>query len=127
MSKIPKDSWIADPRGGGNDKVARTLIDRRNEIELLGEVTDAEADYSFDDWALVRLDSKYYLLNTAGYYCPDPAIEWGVVLGPATLDEVRTYLIDATGERGFGVTLRQHKEFMDMVEKAKSAELVYML
>lgn len=110
--------WIAHPDGVYIGAEERVLIDNRNRIEVIGVVTDAEANWSFDDYALVLLDGSYYLLNTSGCSCPLPEEEWRVVFGPSTLEEVHKHLLDVDKEAGYGVTARQHDEFMVMVYDA---------
>lgn len=122
MSKIDlNDSceWIAHPSGGGGDEESKKLIARRAELDVIGRVNDAEADYSYDDYALVRLGAKYYLLNTSGCSCPSPTETWVIAHGPVGLEAMKTYLLDVDKVHGYGVTHRQHKEFLDLIRVAK--------
>jgi len=111
--------WIAHPDGGEfGSGVVQFLIANRDRIEVIGVVTDAEASNGFDDYALVLLDGSYYLLRTSGCSCPRPEEEWGITFGPATLAQVHRHLLDVDKEAGYGVTKRQHDEFMVMVYDA---------
>lgn len=56
----------------------KLLIDNRDKAELLVEVSDG-ANYEYDDWALIALNGLYYVVNTSGCSCPDPADTWGVM------------------------------------------------
>jgi hypothetical protein len=121
MTTVDVESWIAHPRCLNQSDETRKLIARRSEIEVIGEVSDAEADYSFDDYALIRLDSDYYLLNTSGWLCPSPDEEWGIAFGPCSLSDMRTHItsFNNVGVYRYGVTKRQFAEFIAMVDEAE--------
>lgn len=114
-SKLDEYDWIANARGNEYEE-NRVLINRRNELVIFGEVNDAEANYSYDDYALVRLDADYYLLSTSGCSCPDPSETWGIACGPSTLAQIREHLNAAT----YGPTLRQREEFDAMIACAEA-------
>lgn len=106
--------WIAHPRGDGD----KTLIDRRGDIFVVGEIGDDSSCYSFDDWALVRLDDAFYLLNTSGCSCPSPCENWGVVEGPGTIDEIEAALFAKHGD--WGMVVRQADEFRELFAAARA-------
>lgn len=114
--------WVCHKDGGSSDPWSDVLIAARAEVEVVGVVTDADANYSFDDYALVVLDGMYFLLRTEGCSCPRPEEEWTIVIGPATLSEIRAHLVDAAGESGYSVTKKQHEEFMALVDQASPTE-----
>lgn len=123
MNDLDAGSWIANPNCLSPGVHEQLLIARRAEIQVIGIVVDAEANYSFDDYALVRLDGIYYLLRTSGCSCPSPEEEWSVAFGPATLAEVRSRLASDAGEPdGYGVTKRQADEFAALCDAAVVAE-----
>lgn len=106
--------WIAHPSGGNANPASQELKDHRNEITVLWEIGDDDAGYSFDDWALIRYRKKLYLLETSGCSCPSPCEEWGIVVGPASAKEIRTYLKNqAEDPMGWSMLVRQKDEFAE--------------
>jgi hypothetical protein len=108
-------NWIAAPEGGDGDERSKLLIANRHDLEVVGEVVDSEASYSYDDWALVRLKGKYYLLSTSGCSCPSPSETWGVQHGPMTLSQIRKEITNGNYQ-GYTVPGRQMQEFLDMID-----------
>lgn len=103
--------WIANPRCEDASDAEKKLIDNRADILVYAEISDDEADYSYDDFALVRLGDDWYLLQTSGCSCPSPSETWGVDIGPATLEEVKKFVME--GEyAGYSVPQRQMDEFL---------------
>ena len=90
-------------------------------MQVFGVINDAEASYSYHDYALVRLHGEWYLLETAGCSCPSPSETWGVTRGPTTLGDIRRFIQEEGGERGWGVTKRQNAEFVALVDDAEKA------
>lgn len=122
--KLTDDDWIGSYRSENVHRgtVEKTLCDRRDEVLLYGYVCDAEASYSFDDFALVSLDGLFYLLETRGCSCPSPEEMWSVVLGPVKLLEIEQHLHDERHrEHAYGVTVRQFEEFLALVAAARRA------
>lgn len=114
-------SWACSNHCERPGEDEQRLIDRRSEVVVLGEVCDAEADYSYDDFALVRLDDDYYLLNTSGCSCPSPSETWSVQIGPVSLDGMEAALRrEETSGRAYGVTHRQFDEFLEMIASARA-------
>ncbi len=111
--------WIASPAAHPKDEVGQMLVKNRKDIWVLGEVSDAEANYSFEDYALIRLDGEHYLLVTSGCSCPSPSEEWSVVMGPSTVLEIRQYLTKDYDKAGYGMTNRQYDEFMAMCDNGE--------
>lgn len=104
------------------DGDAALLIARRADLIVYGEVHDAEACYSYDDWALVSLDGRYYLLSTSGCSCPSPSETWGIAYGPCTLAEMRVHIADDAKEHDYHLTARQGADFDEMVATAEACE-----
>ena len=102
--------WIAHPDINRPAEKEQTLIDRRDEIEVFGEISDDEASYSYDNWALIRLDGKFYLLQTSGCSCPSPSETWGIAIGPVTLAEARAH-IEEGNYSGYSLPKRQESDF----------------
>lgn len=109
--------WVGHPEGGDGDDVSRDLIAHRYEIEILGEVTDDEASYSYDDWALCELRGQYYLLATSGCSCPSPSETWRVEKGPATLEEIRRHITEGD-YAGYTMPKRQLSDFLAVIDTA---------
>ena len=112
--------WVASPNGEDLSEEELKLVARRPDIIVYGYVNDAEASYSFDDYALISLDGWFYLLHTSGCSCPSPCERWGIAKGPCTLDEIRSHIVDDVDRRGYGVTKRQFQEFLDMIAVAEN-------
>jgi hypothetical protein len=64
------------------------FIANRDKLEILGGVTDPNACYDYDEFAVVRYKRKLYLLETSGCSCPSPSETWGIVHGPTTKTEL---------------------------------------
>lgn len=105
--------WVAHPNGGKNDP----LVKRRNEIEIIGGVQDADASYSYDDYALCELDGKFYLFSTSGCSCPSPSETWQVDIGPATLDEIKAHVLSDNID-SWAVKKKQQAEFIALIHEA---------
>lgn len=110
--------WIANDRCERASKHEQELIDRRDEVEVFGEISDDDASYSYDDWALVRLDDKFYLLQTSGCSCPSPSETWGIAIGPTTLAEVRAH-IESGDYDGYTLPVKQADDFKKMFDDAE--------
>jgi hypothetical protein len=108
--------WIASNRYGVADRgpAEKTLCDNRDEVFVCGMVDDDDASYSYDDWALVRLGSDYYMLSTQGCSCPSPAETWIVEIGPATIPQIKEFI--KSGEYStYSLPADQHDQFMQML------------
>lgn len=123
MIKATEHEWVGHPDGGsGGDE--RKLIDRRAEVEVCDlEVHDAEANYSYHDYALVRLDGLWYLLETSGCSCPSPSETWTITFGPDTLKNIRLAVKEDAKNSGFGLTTSQADDFTKMFARAKRSDL----
>lgn len=134
MKLNPRDeyggfSWVAHPDGlrsnyNGNTKDTDTeamLVSRRYDLEIIGGVSDEEASYSYDDWALCELDGRYYLLSTSGCSCPSPEETWRLEIGPATLAEIRGHITDGK-YAGYTLPARQMDEFLALIDGAAKGE-----
>lgn len=106
--------WIASNEYGvGNEGIEKVLCDNRDEIFVLGTINDDEASYSFDDWALIMLKKKYYLLATSGCSCPSPAETWRVEIGPVTKAEVKEHILNGNYD-GYTMPKRQLDQFLEL-------------
>ena len=110
--------WVGHPDCYQASPVEKLIIDNRDRVELLGTIEDAEASYSYDDFALIRLDADYYLLNTSGCSCPSPSETWNVEIGPATLDEIEVF-IRGGNYQGYTVPKKQMDEFLAALDAAR--------
>lgn len=119
MRRVHEGDWIAASNGDLSSG-ERKLVENRDRIEVWGEIQDAEASYSYDDWALIRLDGDWYLLNTSGCSCPSPDETWGIAHGPCTLDEIETAVKDGDYP-GYSVPGRQLDEFLSAIAEARKA------
>lgn len=108
--------WVAHEDGGPfpEDSLGSKLVNRRYEIEILGGISDRDASYSYDDWALCRLDGDHYLLATSGCSCPSPSETWHVEIGPCSLSDIRDHV---TGGHyaGYTVPKKQEDEFLELI------------
>ena len=96
------------------------LVKRRYEIEIIGGVQDEEASYSYDDWALCKLDGQYYLLSTSGCSCPSPSETWRLEIGPATLGEIERHVRYGDYD-GYTVPKRQEDDFLKLLSDEAAA------
>lgn len=112
------DCWPASARCDSPGALERTLIERRADIELLGYITDAEADYSYHDFAFIRLDGQWYMLETSGCSCPSPSETWSVKVGPVSASGLRAAVESARDV--YGPTASQWDEFVAMCADAEA-------
>lgn len=89
----------------------RLLVDNRDRIEFVGGIEDEDASYSFDDTALIKLDTTYYLVGAAGCSCPSHEETWGVE-AQGSLSDICKELIDGNYK---GYTYR-HGELVRLFE-----------
>jgi len=114
--------WIASPDLQPNESTPEwALVQRRGELRIHAEIADDEASYSFDDFALVSLDDKFYLLNTTGCSCPSPSEQWGIEIGPASLLEIRAF-IEGGHYSGYTVPKKQLTEFLEAIDSVKEPD-----
>lgn len=125
MRKLnPEDwnyEWVGNDRCEDAGDLEKLIISRRADLVIWAEISDDQADYSYDDWALVQLDNDFYLLSTAGCSCPSPSETWGVNVGPSTLDDILN-AIERGDYDGYTVPGRQKQEFLDAINAAKRGE-----
>ena len=112
---LAEGDWPGHPSGGAAgdpDDVAIRDAREAGTLEWHAYINDAEADYSFDDWALMRIASpgQWGVLNTSGCSCPSPTEEWrSTILG--TAEEVCDWIVGFVGGAEYGMGKRQGDEF----------------
>jgi hypothetical protein len=111
-------AWVGAPQAHPTDEAGKRLVARRFDLLIHGGVYDEDADYSFDDWALVELDGEFYLVNAAGCSCPSHEETWGVDFGPATLGEIRGHLLSGDYS-GYSVPARQLRDFINLIDRVE--------
>lgn len=89
------------------------LLDNRDAAQILCEVHDG-ASYEYDDWALIQLNDTYYVVNTSGCSCPDPADTWYIVRAGTKQDIV----LELMGSNGI------NRAFRNVVAKLDGWEAV---
>ncbi len=109
--------WVGSDDCQSAGDAERELIANRYKLEIIGGIVDKEADYSYDDWALVRFKRKYYLVATSGCSCPSPSETWRVEAGPATLAQIRKHIVDGD-YAGYTMPKRQLDDFLALLDKA---------
>lgn len=77
-----KWGWVGSERCDRAGEAEKFLIEHRYTLNIIGGIEDPNADYNYDEYALVKLKGKYYLLNTSGCSCPSPSETWCVCFGP---------------------------------------------
>ena len=93
IRRITEQDWIAHPnREGESTDETATIIANRDRIEVVAEWADPTLEWEFFEIAVIRLDGNYYALTTSGCSCPSPTEVWSIDYGPATLDEMRTWV-----------------------------------
>jgi hypothetical protein len=96
----------------------RFFVENSEKAETLAESQDPSADYSYDDWALTKLEDLYYVFNTSGCSCPSPSETWGLTF-KGSLDELLEYL--DLGGKDLGDAGESFCEFLRTVEAADIA------
>lgn len=115
-------NWIASNQYGvGNDGEEKILCDNRDKILLIGTIDDDEASYSYDDWALIKLKNKYYLLATSGCSCPSPSETWRIEIGPTTKAKVKEHILSGNYE-GYTMPKRQLDQFLELFNFTTTAK-----
>lgn len=110
--------WIANPKCSSHDPAEQNLIGHRGDILVYAEISDDEASYSYDDFALIRLGKDWYLLNTTGCSCPDPSETWNIQIGPASLKAVKEF-VEGGNYSGYTVPKKQLGEFLAAFKAAR--------
>lgn len=117
---LAEGDWPGHPSGGDAgdpDDVAIRDARATGTLEWHEYINDAEADYSFDDWALLRLAStgQWAVLHTSGCSCPSPTEEWStVILG--TAEEVCDWIVGFVGAGEARMAERQGEEFTAWID-----------
>lgn len=112
--------WIGHPDGAESDEEKR-LVAHRKDLVVYGLVADAEADYSYHDYALVSLGAEFYLLETSGCSCPSPTETWSITFGPLSLDRlVEEFESDLASRANWTMPQRQLAEFRATFETART-------
>lgn len=121
----PGYDWIAHPMARPSDDLGKKLVKNRAKIEVLWEINDDYAGYTFDDFALIRLGREYYLLNTSGCSCPSPCENWLVVAGPR-LKDIKQYIADESKD-SYGVISRQKEQFAAAMKSYRSVRILTLI
>lgn len=110
-------SWPGHPDCERPSTAEQEIIAARaaGKLRLIGMIEDDNASWSYDDFALVRVEESYYLLNSSGCSCPSPSETWNVEIGPAALADIRKHLVDGKYE-GYTVPGRQMAEFLELID-----------
>jgi hypothetical protein len=97
------------------------VIDNRDKFKFLGGITDDQASYSYDDWALLKHKGKFWLLATSGCSCPSPSETWRVEAKEVTLTQLRKKL-ESGDYQGYTVPGGQMSQFMELLDAVKAAQ-----
>jgi hypothetical protein len=114
--------WVAHPdrrHEKSLDDAEKVIVENRYKLEIIGGVSDNEADYSYNDWALCKLKNKYYLLSTSGCSCPSPKETWYIEIGPTTLKQIEKHIKSGAYE-GYTLPKKQEADFLALIEEAKA-------
>lgn len=108
--------WVAHPDGAGSTEEERYLEQYRYELEIHGGVSDDEASYSYDDFALIEApNGTFYMLETSGCSCPSPSETWRIE-ARGTLKDIRDYVLE-DAKTGYGVIKNQTGEFIALIDE----------
>jgi len=118
-------NWVAHPealqnsgsygaRDDAGNETEQMLVKRRYDLEIVGGVQDKEASYSYDEWALCKLDGQYYLLSTSGCSCPSPSETWRLEIGPATLAQIDAHVRSGAYD-GYTLPKKQEEDFLKLL------------
>lgn len=79
--------WPGHPACGASGPTEQSLQNEPERWRLLCVTDDPNADYSYDDLALmVRDDGLHILVQTSGCSCPSPCETWGIVAEGTPVD-----------------------------------------
>jgi len=119
MSDLTEDqknyNWIANPRCDYPKDNEKFLIANRDKITVLGEITDEDLSYDYDEFAFIKVGRKYYLLNTTGCSCPSPSETWHVYMGPSTKAEIRKAIVEGDYP-GYTLPAKKRDAFLEMID-----------
>jgi hypothetical protein len=111
--------WIAHPRCEHPGEVEKFLIEHREDVEIIAQISDDDASYSYDDYAVIRVlitgrsaRESFYLLNTSGCSCPDSRETWSVLRGPTNLGVIEAVALDDT----YRVPFNQREAFLAAIK-----------
>lgn len=114
--------WVAHPNAlCGRDvkspeyAAMKYLVDRRSDIDVLGGVIDEDLSWEYDEFALIKLDGDFYLLETSGCSCPSPTETWEIVQGPASLSQIKECLVKGK-YHGYTLPARKLQDFLDLID-----------
>ncbi len=105
--------WIGHPRCESPGEDEQFLIEHREMIELVAQIEDKDASYSYDEWAVIQVSDDYYLLSTSGCSCPSPSETWLVEMGPCRLSEIRA---EIERQVDWSVPAKQREEFIAAID-----------
>lgn len=106
--------WVGHPACEQKGEDETLLIERRADVELVGGIEDEDLNYEYDEFALVKLDGVYYLLQTSGCSCPSPSETWSVQQ-KGTLQEIRDSI--TSGEyKGYTLPAKKNTEFLALID-----------
>lgn len=116
--------WIGHPRCESPSEREKFLIEHREDIEVIAQIADTDACYSYDDYAVIRVlvrgrskRESFYLLNTSGCSCPSPSETWCVVLGPTNLGAIEAVALTDT----YRVPFVQRDQFLAAIKAGMEA------
>ena len=96
------------------------LIENGERAITVAESEDPCASYSYDDFALILLDKKYYVVETSGCSCPSPGETWECLFS-GTWEETRDFL-----ESSYTRDSRAGKVFSYNIYQNSSALMMFM-
>lgn len=95
----------------------RMFVAGRDRAVTIAESEDPHADYSYDDWALCKLDGLFYAFNTSGCSCPSPSETWTLVKH-GTLEEMLDWLVMGAPDGPYKLSSEAFAEFLRKIESA---------
>lgn len=122
MISLDECDWSGHPKGRPEDPDGIAMLEARNAgtLEIHGLIADAEAYYSYEDFALCRLpDGRWAIAHTSGCSCPSPTeLTWSVCCA-GTAEEIADWLVgfvggEETWENRMGK--RQAAEFLAWID-----------
>ena len=110
--------WVGHGACERPGQLESIMITNRDMVLVLAEISDDNACYDYDDFALCLFGGGFYLLQTSGCSCPSPSETWRVDIGPCSLSDIRRYLTSGKYE-GYTVPGRQLDQFMAAIDAAE--------
>lgn len=118
MISLDECDWPGHHKGRPEDPDGIAMLEARaaGTLEIHGLIADAEAYYSYEDFALCRLpDGRWAIAHTSGCSCPSPTETWSVCCA-GTAEQIADWLVGFVGGAEYGMGKSQAAEFLAWID-----------